>query len=233
MQKTFMFSSQKNAILNMRIIADTREKNSLVISELVAKGINVDFSRLNVGDFVISNEVAVERKTVNDFIGSMLNKRLQTQLINLRNNYSKPLLVIEGIEEQDLYKNERFKNLHENAIRGMLLSTMIDFKIPIIFTKDYEDTAHFLELLVKKHEKPKQEISLKAKRKAFSLAEQQQIIIESFPGIGPKLAKDLLKQFRTIKNIINADENELQKVSKINSKKSQIVKKIIDANYSG
>ena len=55
-----------------------------------------------------------------------------------------------------------------------------------------------------------------------------QFIIESFPGIGPKTSKKLLKKFGTIKEIINASEDELKKVL---GKKAELVKEIIDSKY--
>lgn len=215
----------------MKIIADKREKNSLVIAELNEEGISVEMKQLEVADYLISKDIAVERKTVNDFITSMLNKRLFKQLSDLKENYSKPLLIIEGIEEQDIYKSDRHPKLHPNAIRGMILSILLEFSIPVIFTKDYIDTAQFLILLAKRQEKPFREISLKAKRRAFSLAEQQQFIIESLPGIGPILAKELLKKFRTVKGVINANKAELQKVKKINKKKADNIKRLLEAKY--
>ena len=215
----------------MKIIADKREKNSLVIAELNEEGISVEMKQLEVADYLISKDIAVERKTVNDFITSMLNKRLFKQLSDLKENYSKPLLIIEGIEEQDIYKSDRHPKLHPNAIRGMILSILLEFSIPVIFTKDYIDTAQFLILLAKRQEKPAREISLKAKRRAFSLAEQQQFIIESLPGIGPILAKELLKKFRTVKGVINANKAELQKVKKINKKKADNIKRLLEAKY--
>ncbi len=214
----------------MKIIADRREKNSLVIAELVSNGVDVDFNTLEVGDFVISDEIAVERKTINDFISSMMDKRLLNQLINLRNNYKKPLLIIEGLEEQDLYKNSRF-DMHENSIRGMILSAIMDFNVPVIFTNNCKDTADYLALLVKKQENPNKEISLNAKRKASSLSEQQQFIIEGFPGIGPALAKNLLKKFETIQAIANADKEELKKAEKLNDSKADKIHKIFREKY--
>jgi len=215
----------------MKIIADKREKNSLVIAELNEEGVSVEMKQLQVADYLISKDIAVERKTVNDFISSMLSKRLLKQLIDLKENYSKPLLIIEGIEEQDIYKSDRHPKLHPNAIRGMILSILLEFSIPVIFTKDYIDTAQFLILLAKKQEKPSREISLKAKRRAFSLAEQQQFIIESLPGIGPILAKEMLKKFKTVRGVMNANKVELQKVKKINKKKADNIKRLLEAKY--
>ncbi len=215
----------------MKIIADKREKNSLVIAELNEEGITVEMKQLQVADYLISKDIAVERKTVNDFIASMLNKRLLKQLSDLKENYSKPLLIIEGIEEQDLYKSERHPRLHANAIRGMILSILLEFAIPIIFTKDYADTAQFLILLAKRQKKPAREISLKAKRRAFSLAEHQRFVVESLPGVGPAIAKELLKKFKTIKAIANAKKVELARIKKINSKKAAAIKRVLGERH--
>jgi ERCC4-type nuclease len=211
-------SSKESPKIN--IIADNREKNSLVISELVHLGFNVIFEQLEVADFLIK-DVAIERKTVSDFISSMLNKRLPEQLINL-DQYEKKFLLIEGIEEQELY-SDRIKNengrigVNPNAIRGFLLDIILKYQVPIIFTKNYEDTASFLSVLAKKSEKPVE--SLRAKRKARNKKEQMQYILEGFPGIGPQMAKKLLTHFKSIKNIINAPEIELQELI---GKKSEI-----------
>jgi ERCC4-type nuclease len=111
----------------------------------------------------------------------------------------------------------------------MMLTVTTSFGIPTIITDDYKDTATYLSLLAKRQLKPKQAISLIAKRRAYSLKDQQQIIIESFPGIGPKTAKEILKKFKSIKNFANAPLEEL-KETKL-GKKSESIKKIIEHNY--
>ena len=131
----------------MKIIADYREKNSLVCSEIVDLGSDCEFQHLKVADFLIGN-VAVERKTVSDFINSMINKRLMRQLEELK-QYEKRLLIVEGIEEQELYNDEP-EGMNGNAIRGMLLYISLETSTPIIFTKDYKDTARFLHLIKKR-----------------------------------------------------------------------------------
>ena len=213
------------------MIIDKREKNSLVIAELIQQGISVEMKHLVLADYIISKDIAIERKTINDFVGSMLNKRLLNQLRDMKTNYSKPLLLIEGIEEENIYGPKQHPNIHENAIRGMILTIATDFQIPIIFTKDYKDTATYLSLLEKRQKKPEREISLKVKRRAFSVSEQQQLIIEGFPGIGPNLAKALLKKFKTIKAISNASLTELESVEKLGKKKASIIKQILETRF--
>lgn len=209
----------------MRLIADIREKNSLIISELVSKGIEVELKHLLVADYLIG-DIAIERKTASDFVGSIINKRLMKQLEEIK-QYPKPLLIIEELDTLD-FSEIKF---HPNAIRGMIMSVLLEYNIPVLFTKDYQETADYILVLLKRLEKKPVEFGLRAKKKAYNLKEEQQMILEGFPGIGPSLAKKLLKKFRTIKEIINADEKELEKIERFDGNKIKNMKRIINSKY--
>jgi len=205
-----------------KIIVDYREKNSLVISELISLGIEIEFRELKVADYIVK-DVAIERKTINDFVSSMINKRLFNQIQELQ-QYKNRLLLVEGIDEQELYSDDEL-GVNGNAIRGFLLSILLKYNIPIIFTKNYEDSAKFISVLSKKQTK---EMALKAKKRILNKKEQLQFIIESFPGIGPVTAQKLLKKFKTIQNIINASEEELKETI---GKKAEVINKLVNMNY--
>lgn len=188
------------------IIVDTREKQSLIAANLIEKKSNIKFEKLEIGDYLIQNTI-IERKTFSDFLSSMINKRLLEQLINMK-KYEKHFLIIEGFG----YNYNKF-NIHENAIRGMLLSIATEFKIPTIYTCDENDTSKFLITLAKKYEKNNSpEISLRQNKTAKTLDEQKQFILEGFPGIGPSTAKSLLEEFGKLKNVFQALPEELQKI---------------------
>lgn len=187
------------------IIIDTREKQSLITANLVEKKANIRHEKLDIGDYLIEDTI-IERKTFSDFVGSMLNKRLLEQLSNIK-KYPKHFLIIEGF----YYHYNEF-NVHENAIKGMLLSIAIDFKIPIIYTENEEDTAKFLILVAKRYEKPKTQNTIRQTKTLKTLEEQKQFILEGFPGIGPVVAKTLLEKFKTLGNIFNVTEKELRKI---------------------
>lgn len=209
-------------IEKQKIIVDYREKNSLVCSELIRLGFEIHFRELKVADYIVKS-VAIERKTISDFHASMTNARLLRQLEEL-GQYENKLLLIEGIEEQELYNDDNY-GIHGNSIRGFLLSIVLRKKVPIIFTKNAQDTAQFLNILAKRKEK---EASLNVKKKAHNKSEQLQFIIESFPGIGPKTAKKLLEEFKSIKNIANASEQDLKKIL---GKKAEIMHSLLHENY--
>jgi ERCC4-type nuclease len=213
-----IFSKRPQNIIkdSPKIIADYREKNSLVISKLIKLGCQVEIIELKVGDY-ISNSTVVERKTINDFLSSIKNKRLSKQLEELQ-QYKNRLLIIEGFEKEKLYDDSNPEGINPNAIRGFLLSTILKHNTPIIFTKDEEDTARYLLVLAKKKET---EASLNAKKKALNKKEQMQFILESFPNIGPKTAKKLLEEFSSLEKIFAVDTKELEKLI---GKKSQVFK---------
>ncbi|HPD81477.1 MAG TPA: ERCC4 domain-containing protein [Candidatus Pacearchaeota archaeon] len=207
-----------------KIIIDYREKNSLIASHLIKLGIEVEFKELKIGDYIVRN-IVIERKTVSDFISSMINKRLLKQIEELK-QYPNKLLIVEGISEKELYSSsEKEGGMNPNAIRGFLLSILLKHKIPVLFTKNSEDTAKFMNILFKKKEK---EINLNAKKKTLSKKEQLQFIIESFPGIGPKKSKKLLEKFGSIQNIILAPTEELKKIL---GEKAKQIRKIIEEKY--
>lgn len=219
-----IFSSRKKEnkkIPKQKVTIDYREKNSLVVSELVKLGFEVEIKELKVADYLVK-DVAIERKTVSDFISSMINQRLRSQLEELQ-QYPNKLLIIEGIEEQELYPEKN--GVDPNSVRGFLLSILLKYKIPIIFTKNSGDTAKFISVLSRKQEK---ETPINPKKKSFDKKEQMQFVLEGFPGIGPKTAKKLLEEFKTIKNIINASDEELKKILGI---KSEAFRKIVDEEY--
>ena len=198
-----IFSKKKlkeKSHISQKIIIDNREKNSLVISELMSLGIKVELKQLEVADYIIG-DIAIERKTISDLISSMTHKRIFSQLENLR-QYESPLVIVEGYDNLNLKET----NLSENAIRGLLLSILLDYKVPIIFTKDPKETAIYITLLAKKK---KTEFSLRSKIQ-MSDNLRLQFIIEGFPSIGPITAKKLLSKHKTIKEIINTSEDELK-----------------------
>ncbi|MFA6399985.1 MAG: helix-hairpin-helix domain-containing protein, partial [archaeon] len=75
------------------------------------------------------------------------------------------------------------------------------------------------------------EVRIRIGRKGLTLAEQQRFIIEGLPMVGPLLAKSLLEKFGSIKQIVNANEKELQEVENLGKKKARIIQKVLLEKY--
>ena len=145
----------------------------------------------------------------------------------LKNNYERPLLIIEG--EQDLYS---VRNIHPNAIRGILSAITVSYGIPIIRTKNYKDTASMLQVIAKREqEETNSNFTPHGSNKPKTLKEQQEYLISAFPGVGASLSQPLLLNFGSIKNFMNASTEDLMKIEKIGEKKACDIKKLIDSEY--
>ncbi len=211
----------------LKVFADSREKGSTILKELINLGLSVETKNLDVADYIISERVGIERKDVKDFVNSIIDKRLFSQIKNLKENFSNPLIILEG--EEDIYS---VRNIHPNAIRGMLATIAISFGIPIIRTKNQLDTAELIKVIAKREQDAEsKDIGVRLEKKPLTTKEQQEFIIESLPGIGPSLAKSLLLEFKTVKSLINAEPEKIQKVDKMGPKKTEEIIRILNEFY--
>ncbi|HDO27825.1 MAG TPA: heavy metal resistance protein CzcA, partial [Bacteroidetes bacterium] len=70
--------------MNITLVADNREKLSGIPGMLANKGADVTMMQLATGDYMINDEIIIERKTSTDFVASIINGRLLKQCAGLR-----------------------------------------------------------------------------------------------------------------------------------------------------
>ena len=207
------------------VYADSREGNSKVIRYLSQMEMDVKIQSMAVGDYQVSDEVAIERKTAKDFVSSMIDKRLFKQARELSEEFKRPLMILEG---DDLYSGM----VNPNAIRGTIASIALDFGISIIPTRDAQDTAAMIKrIAIREQSGEKTNIQIRTDKKPVSLWEQQIFIVESLPSIGPVNAKNLLEHFGSVSRVFNASESELMEVEGIGKITAQSIRKVIDSKY--
>jgi Fanconi anemia group M protein len=209
--------------MDIVIFADTREKD--IIELLKKHDCHVVEKMLEVADFVVYEDIGVERKRAEDFVQSMIDGRLFEQMENLTDSFERPLLIIEG---SNLYD----RDVHENAIRGALASVALDYGVPMIWTRDKQDTAALLYRIAKREQSAKEKIfSVKGRRKPLEGRSLQEYIVSSLPGIGPMTAKNLLARFGSVEKIFAADEKALMDVDKIGKKKAKLIRETVSKAY--
>ena len=103
-----------------RVIVDMREFRSALPSLLHKRGIDIEpvtlevnyrhrvmlqlWYELQVGDYIITPEICLERKSLSDLIGSLQNGRLYTQATAMTRLYDKNML--------DIIRNRSYLNKH-------------------------------------------------------------------------------------------------------------------------
>lgn len=208
----------------IKLIVDQRERNTELMASLEDLGCDIAFRTAPVGDYIISDRVCVERKTVPDFEGSIINGRLFDQLERLSETYELPIVVLEG-------DKETFRLKH-SVINGAMIAIYIDYKIPVLFSDGPENTAEIIATIAKREQAGKRrEPSLKGSARAYTNNQFQEFMIGNLPGVGPKLAKSLLKHFGSVRAIANADIKELTDVEKIGKVKAKLIHNTLNHLY--
>lgn len=83
-----------------RVVVDVREFRSALPSLLHGNSILIVPCQLTVGDYVLTPDICVERKSVRDLIASLRNGRLYNQTETMLQHYKNPLLLIEFDENK-------------------------------------------------------------------------------------------------------------------------------------
>jgi len=210
------------------IYVDNREMKSFTFESLKGFDAKLEPKQLKVGDYICSDRVCIERKTVSDFIQSMFNQRIFEQLSSLSESFERPVLIIEG-NSKALFSE---RNIHANTVRGILSAIAIDFGIPIIWTHNSKETAAQVFWIANREQiLEKREPSIRANKKARTLAKQQEFLVAGLPSVNSKLSKRLLKEFKTVKNVFTAEQEKLINVDKIGKEKAKKIHDVLNSEY--
>jgi len=208
-----------------RIVCDNRETASPVVRNLSLMGVDLKLEQLAVADYIISDRVGIERKSAQDFTDSIKDGRLFKELIELRNNFERPILIL----EEDPFSNS---SINENAIYGAITSIILNLGVNIYRTKDSEETAEFLYQLAKKEQaENKSSMKLRFKKAPIEMSHLLEFIVAGIPGVNAHRAKNLLKELKSLQAIVNSDIGDLIKVENIGKKIAQEIYKISRYKY--
>lgn len=209
-----------------RVFVDPREREMAKILE--GLGLEVTLKSLEVGDYVLSDRLAVERKTAEDFVASIIDpeRNLFRQISDLSRTYDKPVLILEG---RDLYARQ----MSPASIRGALASIAVDFAVPIIPTEDKDETAAVIAMLAIRERKEGREPKVHGHKTARTLKEQQEYLVSAIPNVGPAVARNLLKHFGSIEKIMTATQEELQQVELVGPKIAERIRELVGGEYKG
>jgi len=208
------------------VFVDPREREMGKLLE--AKGMEVTLKSLEVGDYVVSERVAIERKTAQDFVASIIDpqRNLFRQIADLSRSYAKPILILEG---RDLYT----RNLSPSSIQGALASIAVDYGVPIIPTEDQDETAQVIALLAARERKEGREPKVHGHKTARTLKEQQEYLVSAIPSVGPAVARKLLRHFGSIERIMTASKEELRQVELVGPKIAERIRELVGEEYKG
>ncbi len=206
-----------------QVFVDDREADGECVAALRELGVVVHVQRLEVGDFIVSERCAVERKTASDFESSVMDGRLFAQAGELKDNFLAPLVCVVGNE---------FGALQPKALRGALMALCIDQRVPALFFETDTELGEFIAQLAEREQLSEaKEMKLRVGKKNVSLSEQQLFLVQGLPGVGTRNARALLAHFKTVENLACAREDELEDVAGVGKKRARKIKRLLSADY--
>jgi|LakMenE09Jun09ns_1017247.scaffolds.fasta_scaffold00139_6 ERCC4-type nuclease len=234
----------------VRIILDTREGQliSLIKSrdfDKYSDHISIEVQQLDIGDIHVCFEDGVyiiERKTVADLLASVKDGRYREQKARLLASGHKISYVIEG---DDITASRQTR--YHDVLTGAYIHSMFRDGINVVFTRNTNETCTFiLTLCAKIVDNPhyfggnKEYIQdnyidcIKAKSKKIDNITPENCFIlqlSQIPSISTVLAKNIQKQYATMKDFIKAlddAEDKLELLCQIDKIGKEKAKKILE-----
>jgi len=208
------------------IQVDSREHQSPIPALLAAfPDVTLSFAALPSADYVLSDDVAIERKTASDFVASILDRRLFGQTTRMKVLFPRAMLIIEGDLSQVPH------SIDMEAIRGALAFLTVREGITVLQLSDATQTAAMLRIMARHaQERMGQPVSLREPRPQIEEL-YASYLVEGLPGIGPRRARMLLAHFGSPAAIMCAAAEELSKVPGIGKKSAQRIWQAVHAQY--
>ena len=213
------------------VVVDQRELDAAIAKDLSKReGIRTRLETLAVGDYVLSDRVAVERKSVADFLDTLLgsDRSLFEQIGDLSRAYARPILILEG---EGLYEE---RNVHPDAVRGALASLAVDFDVSVLQTADEADTGELLRTIASREQSERdRSVSVHGEKSAKTRSEQQEYVVSSIADIGPVTAQSLLRAFGTVEGVMTAREDDLREVDGVGEVTASRIREVVGSGYEG
>uniref|UniRef100_A0A6M2CXM4 DNA repair endonuclease XPF n=1 Tax=Rhipicephalus microplus TaxID=6941 RepID=A0A6M2CXM4_RHIMP len=208
-----------------RVIVDLREFRSELPSLIHRRGINVQPVTIEVGDYILTPEICVERKSLNDLIGSLNNGRLYNQAQAMCRYYKRPVLLIEFNQNQPFCLQGKHVPSSESTssqtfVSKLILLTIHFPRLRLLWCQSPYATAEIFDILKHGKEEPSvaeaQAVTEKELQDSGKSSDKYNPAPQDFllhlPGVSLKNYTSLMRKFTSLADMFKASEEELSSV---------------------
>lgn len=210
-----------------RVVVDVREFRSSLPSLLHGRSMVIVPCMLTVGDYILSPNICVERKSISDLISSFKDGRLYSQAEAMFQHYKNAMLLIE-FDQNKSFTLEPFadlsghmssiapSNLSSDLQSKLVLLTLAFPKLRIIWSSSPYQTAEIFEVLKSQEEEPDPVAAVRAGLDKDAKAEDQafnqepQDMLAIVPGVTPQNMSTLVMKTESIREVANMEAQELE-----------------------
>lgn len=206
-----------------KVIVDLREFRSELPSLIHHRGIDIEPVTLEVGDYVLTPDMCVERKSLSDLIGSLNSGRLYNQVQSMNRYYKKPILLIEFDQNKPFSLQGKYYLSNEvssqNVSSKLILLTLHFPQLRILWCHSPYATAEMFEILKHGKEQPQVDQVVKVTDK-YSSSESSsdkynaaaQDFLSRMPGINSKNIHLIMNKIKNIAELVSLTLEQLTQI---------------------
>lgn len=184
-------------------------------------GIELSFAELEVGDYLVNEDVVLERKSIEDFGKSIIDTRLFRQASGLNRSPHRAAVLVEG------WLSMTETAVPRAAMQGAMISLALIFDIPVLHALDRDESARLIAYAARQLGDPSQRATVWRHRSPKKPWTRRLHVLQSLPGVGRERAERLLERFGTVERCIGASEAELCLVPGIGPKTAQAIRLVV------
>ncbi|XP_037932072.1 DNA repair endonuclease XPF-like [Teleopsis dalmanni] len=205
-----------------KVIVDMREFRSDLPCLLHKRGIEVLPVTITIGDYILTPDICVERKSISDLIGSLNSGRLYNQCIQMQRFYAKPILLIEFDQNKPFHLQGKYmisqntSTANADIVQKLQLLTLHFPKLRLIWSPSPYATSQLFEDLKMGKEQPdsKKAATLGSDEAGGAYDElKYNANIYDFllrlPGVNTKNIHKLMRLGGSLKELLKKTESEL------------------------
>lgn len=222
----------RNAIIKQKILVDMREFRCELPAIIHKRGIEIEPIQLEIGDYILSSDTCVERKSVSDLIQSLQSGRLFNQAAIMIRHFKRSILLIEFDENKSFHFKGRYwgvatsaggysgkKNYTQDLIERLILLTIHHPNLKIVWSPSTHFTAELFEYLKIDRDQPDA-----AKIASISSAElppetfedkydiQVRDFLLKLPGVNTRNVYALMNCAPTLADLVHISREELEEL---------------------
>ncbi|KAM6951362.1 DNA repair endonuclease XPF [Aplochiton taeniatus] len=206
-----------------RVIVDMREFRSELPSLLHRRGLDIEPVTLEVGDYILTADTCVERKSVSDLIGSLQSGRLYTQCLSMTRYYRKPVLLIEFDPAKPFSLAARTdfrREISANDVTSKLTLLTLHFpRLRVLWCPSPHATAELFEELKRGRQEPDAAAAQAVTAESDTVAEAADLytpgpydFLLKMPGVCVKNCRALVSNADSIADLVKLSQEKLAQI---------------------
>ncbi len=204
-------------------IVDSRETNSRIPAHLRELGVEFEMQEMAAGDYRVG-AFLIERKTIADLAGSILDGRLFEQAELIAQVSERPALLVEG-NLLDLPND-----MHPDSLPGAISSLTVFWGLSVFSSPNQAGTAR---LLARLHHHQVNGLGYEVATRVLKPKDkpdgaQAQYLVSGLPGVGPEMARKLLGHFGSARAVFAASIHELAQCKGVGPKTAVAIAAALD-----